>query len=348
MLKMHECTARRSIRNFKISSAHKKAKIGLAVILAGIVFSVLAFGQQSQREYIYLNGKAISTETSWSGCSYSISPFSTSIAATSGTGTISVSSAAGCSWGASSNAGWITVTSGSSGSGNGTVGYSVASNSGSPRSGTITISGQTFTINQAGGCTYSISPASTSIAATGGTGYVSVSSAGGCSWGASSNAGWITITAGSSGSGNGTVSYSVASNTCNARSGTITISGQTFTINQASGCTYGLNPANAYYSTDGSTGNSFTVTTASACSWAAASNSGWITITVGSSGTGNGTVTYSVAANTADARDGTISVGNSIHYVSQDAYSTCDLECANACMAQNYPYEYCALMCGCQ
>jgi hypothetical protein len=263
MLKMHDSTVRRSIRKFEISAAHKMAKSGLAVVLAGIIFSVLAFGQQSQREYIYMNGKAIATETSAAACSYAISPASASIAATAGTGTVSVSSGSGCSWTASSNAAWITVT------------------------------------------------------------------------------------AGSSGSGNGTVSYSVSSNTGSARSGTLTIAGQTFTINQASGCTYTLNPASAYYSTDGSTGSSFTVATASACSWTATSNSSWITITAGSSGTGNGTVTYSVAANSADARDGTISVGNSIHYVSQDAFSTCDLECANACMAQYYPYEYCALLCNC-
>ncbi|HVQ36598.1 MAG TPA: hypothetical protein VMS31_03645, partial [Pyrinomonadaceae bacterium] len=43
----------------------------------------------------------------------------------------------------------ITVTSGSSGSGNGTVNYSVAANSGALRNGTMTIAGQTFTVTQA-------------------------------------------------------------------------------------------------------------------------------------------------------------------------------------------------------
>ena len=36
---------------------------------------------------------------------------------------------------------------------------------------------------------------------------------GSCTWTATSNASWITITSGSSGTGNGTVSYSVSSNT---------------------------------------------------------------------------------------------------------------------------------------
>lgn len=44
---------------------------------------------------------------------------------------------------------WITITSGQNGNGNGTVSYSVAQNAtGQPRTGTMTIAGQTFTVNQ--------------------------------------------------------------------------------------------------------------------------------------------------------------------------------------------------------
>lgn len=53
----------------------------------------------------------------------------------------------------------------------------------------------------------------------------------GCAWTAVSNVGWITILSGANGSGNGTVTYSVASTT-RARSGTMTIAGQTFTVRQ--------------------------------------------------------------------------------------------------------------------
>ena len=50
-----------------------------------------------------------------------------------------------------SNASFITITSGSSGSGNGTVNYSVAANTGTTsRTGTMTIAGRTFTVTQAG------------------------------------------------------------------------------------------------------------------------------------------------------------------------------------------------------
>ncbi len=85
-----------------------------------------------------------------------------------------------------------------------------------------------------GTCTFSINPTSASVAAGGATGSVSVSATAGCTWSAVSNASFITITAGASGTGNGTVSYSVASNTAStSRTGTLTIAGQTFTVTQA-------------------------------------------------------------------------------------------------------------------
>ncbi len=52
------------------------------------------------------------------------------------------------SWTALSNVPWISITSGSSGTGNGTVQYSVAANTGGVRTGTITIAGQTLTVMQ--------------------------------------------------------------------------------------------------------------------------------------------------------------------------------------------------------
>jgi subtilisin len=90
------------------------------------------------------------TITANTGCSYTINPTSQNFISTGGTGNINVSAASGCNWSATSNANWITFTSGNSGSGNGSVGFRVAVNS-SPlsRTGTITAAGQTFTINQA-------------------------------------------------------------------------------------------------------------------------------------------------------------------------------------------------------
>ncbi len=83
------------------------------------------------------------------GCSYSLSSAGASLAAPAGSGSFSVSTSSACSWGAMSQANWITTNN--CGSGGGTVTYSVAANTGSSaRTGTITVGGQTFTITQAG------------------------------------------------------------------------------------------------------------------------------------------------------------------------------------------------------
>ena len=153
------------------------------------------------------------------------------------TGTVGVTAATGCAWTGVSNASWITVTSGASGSGPGTVAFSVAANTGAARTGTLTIAGQTFTVTQAAPCTYAIASTSQSVAAGGTTGTVGVTAATGCAWTGVSNASWITVTSGASGSGPGTVAFSVAANTGAARTGTLTIAGQTFTVTQAAPCT---------------------------------------------------------------------------------------------------------------
>jgi hypothetical protein len=73
---------------------------------------------------------------------------------------VTVTTSAGCNWTAASNNSFITITSGASGSGGGTVNYSVAANTGSlSRNGSMTIAGLNFSVSQAGaggGCTNTI------------------------------------------------------------------------------------------------------------------------------------------------------------------------------------------------
>lgn len=92
-------------------------------------------------------------------CSFSINPTSASFAAAGGSGSVTVTTQAGCNWTAASNNSFITVTSGASGSGSGTVNYSVAANVSAARSGSLTIAGLTHSVSQAGtggGCTNAI------------------------------------------------------------------------------------------------------------------------------------------------------------------------------------------------
>jgi PKD repeat protein len=169
-------------------------------------------------------------------CTYSLSTTSQSFGYAGGTGSVGVVAPSGCTWTTLSNAAWITVTSGASGSGNGNVGYSVAANSGSARSGTIAIADRVLTVYQdALSCSYSISPSSVSVGSTGGSGSFAVTANPGCPWTSTSDSSWLHITGGNSGSGAGTVSYSVDANGGGARTGHITVQGQIFTVTQASG-----------------------------------------------------------------------------------------------------------------
>jgi M6 family metalloprotease-like protein len=285
-----------------------------------VSYSVAANSGGARTGTITIAGQTFTVNQAAATCSYSIDPTSISPPAGASAGTVAVTTGSWCNWTAVSNNGWITVTGGASGTGSGTVSYSVAANSGGARTGTVTIAGQTFTVTQAAAaCSYSIDPTSISPPAGGATGTVAATAGSWCNWTAVSNNGWITVTGGASGTGNGTVSYSVAVNSGGVRTGTITIAGQTFTVYQsAAACSYSIDPTSISPPAGASAGM-VAVTTGSWCNWTAVSNNGWITVTGGASGTGNGTVSYSVAANSAGARTGTITIAGQTFTVYQSA-----------------------------
>lgn len=96
-------------------------------------------------------GRARANLTLDGSCSFTFSATSVMPAAAPTTGSINVMSDAGCGWTASSSDSWLTITSGGSGTGDGKLNYSIAANaSPNPRTGTITIAGQPFTVTQLG------------------------------------------------------------------------------------------------------------------------------------------------------------------------------------------------------
>ncbi len=172
-------------------------------------------------------------------CSFTVDPTSQSVPAGGGDFETDVSaSQSSCAWTASSAAPWMTITSGTNNTGNGRVRYTVAANtSASQRSATLTVAGQMVTVTQAAApppCTFGVSPTSQSVPSQGGDHDVRVEpSKSSCAWTATSNAPWITITAGASGTGTADVRYTVAANSgTSTRSGTLTVAGQTVTVTQ--------------------------------------------------------------------------------------------------------------------
>ncbi len=178
-----------------------------------------------------------------------ISPSGQPVSAAGGSFNFSVSSS--CAWTAVSNATWLQVTSGQNGNGNGTVVYLASVNSGAPRTGTITVGGQTFSVFQNGtpsgttqGCSYPIQSTTTlsfnrdgTNKAGGTSGLVRFLTNLTCAWTVAvvyppgMGTGWITA-APLAGSGNGAISITVAANTGNARQGSVVIAGQNVAVLQ--------------------------------------------------------------------------------------------------------------------
>jgi C1A family cysteine protease len=99
----------------------------------------------------YSNTASATTSSPPQSCSYLLAPTSQNISASGGSGTVTVTAQAGCSWTAVSKASWITVdASTATGNGNGSFGYRVSRNTGASRTEIITVAGQTFTVIQAG------------------------------------------------------------------------------------------------------------------------------------------------------------------------------------------------------
>ena len=145
----------------------------LQTIPTGLVFEarVTAVGPGGSTASSVSNGFSFQA-----ACAPTLNSTSQSVGSGATTGSVGVTAGSGCTWSAVSNAGWITLSGATSGNGNGTVPYNVAANaSTSARSGTLTVAGQTYTVNQAAlSCSYSVSPTSQSVAAGGGTGSTSV------------------------------------------------------------------------------------------------------------------------------------------------------------------------------
>jgi hypothetical protein len=277
----------------------------------------VAANQGAARNAIITAGGQSFTIAQDAGCSFSISPASQNSISGGGTVSVAVTTPAGCSWSAKSNAPWIAIASGQTGSGNGTVQLVVSANTGAQRTGTVTIADQTFTIVQGSGCSATVSPDTIAQPAVAGTQNVTITTDAACAWKAVSNVAWMKIPGQASGAGNGVVQLAVEANTGPVRSGTATIAGRTVAVNQDSGCTFAIGPSSQDVAPAGGSG-AVTVTANAGCAWTASSGAPWITLTAGAAGSGNGSVQFGVGANpTGGLRTGTITIAGQVFTVNQ-------------------------------
>jgi len=291
---------------------------GLVQASDGIFYGTTSSGGANNQGAVFvldLNGGSGGGGVTNENCTFVLSATNATFATVGGAKNVRLlTKGTNCSWTAVSDDPFITITSGSSGTGNGTVNFSVRGNTNTtPLTGTMTIAGETFTVKQAaGGCVFMLNPKNGKFMAAGGSSTVKVaSSLNDCDWTALSNNRFITIMAGASGVGNGTVHYTVATNTNTvALNGTMTIGGQTFTVNEAAAtCKFSFGETNAGFSSTGGSSNVTVTANGTNCTWKAVASGAFIKIISGDSGTGDGTIDYTVEVNTKTvSRKGSISV----------------------------------------
>jgi uncharacterized protein DUF5666/all-beta uncharacterized protein/BACON domain-containing protein len=167
-------------------------------------------------------------------CAASVSAAPASFAAAGGQGTLTITTARDCTWSATVDAPWVTLSGEKSGQGEASLSYSVAANPvPAARSAAFVVAAQRAAVNQAAApCTFTLNRAADSVGATGGTLAVQVSTLTGCHWSASTAETWIRVTSGQSGDASGTVGLTVAANTGDARVGRVNVAGQNYTVNQ--------------------------------------------------------------------------------------------------------------------
>ena len=192
----------------------------------------------------------------------------------------------------------------------------------------------TFEVGQDGDCSFTIDSDSASFDVDGGTGSFTVTpNDESCEWSATSDEDWVTIDSPTSiATGTGNVEYTVADNAGetnvenSARSMTIISEEFTYTIDQ-NGCTYSLdsNSIDAEASDSTATVEVFAPTDATGeCAWTAVSNSSWILISDGASGSGGGTVSLAILDNASvDSRTGSVTIGDETLEVTQSGQD-CD------------------------
>ncbi|HEY0006746.1 MAG TPA: S8 family serine peptidase [Pyrinomonadaceae bacterium] len=100
-----------------------------------------------------LNAQTVTYTPTGAACGFSIFPNSFIVGPNAQSATVAVTGGNGCNWNAVvNNATWVTINAGPLGPGSGTLTYTVQNNTtNSPRTATLSVAGQTFTIEQAAG-----------------------------------------------------------------------------------------------------------------------------------------------------------------------------------------------------
>ena len=261
--------------------------------------------------YVYVSGW---THTiTQDGVGATISPESNTVEKDRFVGTINVSAANKIVWHVYPDVAWIHVSP-ASGTGTGTVQYMVEPlDDVSTRQGTLTVAGNTFTVFQYGR-RMKLEPVTATKNYETHVIPITVNALAITQWSVTPNNSWISVVDAGNGQGGDLVTIAIAENpSYRARTGTVTIGTETFTVTQqgrpTEALSFAVSPANSTASVEGANGI-ITVTATPDLPWAATSGANWLTVYAATAnGAGNGNVVYSASPNpTLSQRTGTITV----------------------------------------
>jgi hypothetical protein len=167
-------------------------------------------------------------------CQVQVGSAPTSFTADGGTGTLAITTTRDCTWSVATSASWVAIAN-TTGQGEASVPYTVSSNPVPvPRAAEISVSDATLQVSQAPApCRFSMSPTTGSVGAAGGAFTVQLSTLAGCAWTATTDASWLTITSGASGSASGPIVVSAGGNTGAARTAHVIAAEAAFTMTQS-------------------------------------------------------------------------------------------------------------------
>ena len=277
-----------------------------------VAYTVSANTNVEQRTgYVYVSGW-VHTVTQ-DGVGGTIDPENVTFEHEGGSNTIAVTAANKMVWQARPNVDWLSVSP-TSGMGEGGVTYQVAPyNEVATRQGTLTVAGNTFTVFQYGRRMKLDSYSTTQNYETHVI-PITVNALAITQWSVTPNNSWISVVDAGNGQGGDLVSIAIAENpSYMARTGTVTIGTETFTVTQqgrpTAALSFSVSPAASTASVEGANGL-ISVTATPDLPWTATSGANWITVYAATAtGAGNGNVVYSASPNpTLSERTGTVTV----------------------------------------
>ena len=257
-------------------------------------------------------------------CTFDVSPQQQSFAATGGNGVVNVVAASACSWTATSSKGWLTIVSGATGKGNGSVSYSISENSATTvRSGTLTVAGVDVAIAQAAAepqpppqpppqpadCQYGVGSVDLRFHWHHTGSEVGLTTQSGCRWTVNSDTAWLNLLSAQEGTGPETIRFSMSTYTEeSSRTAALRVrwpaptAGQNVWVTQE-GCRYAVSVTTQSFTADGGNGTVYVYGTpistdcAIGCPWTATSQASWIRIVTPMPNAGDDRFTYQVDPN---------------------------------------------------